>query len=76
MSESRCPAARDYSRAYLHHLIRSGEMLGGMLLSMVNLSYYQDLMAGVRAAIAGGAFADFAAETKEQWAAKSDRLTH
>jgi queuine tRNA-ribosyltransferase len=71
--ESRCPAARDFSRAYLHHLFRSGEALGGTLLSIVNLFYYQDLMAGARAAIAAGRFADFAAETKEHWAAKSDR---
>jgi queuine tRNA-ribosyltransferase len=72
--QSRCPAARDFSRAYLHHLFRSGEALGGTLLSIVNLFYYQDLMAGARAAIAAGRFADFAAKTKEQWAAKSDRL--
>jgi queuine tRNA-ribosyltransferase len=72
--ESRCPAARDFSRAYLHHLFRSSEALGGTLLSIVNLFYYQDLMAGARAAIAAGRFADFAAETKQQWAAKSDRL--
>jgi queuine tRNA-ribosyltransferase len=70
--QSRCPAARDFSRAYLHHLFRSGEALGGTLLSIVNLFYYQDLMAGARAAIAAGRFADFAAETKEQWAAKID----
>jgi queuine tRNA-ribosyltransferase len=73
--QSRCPAARDFSRAYLHHLFRSGEALGGTLLSIVNLFYYQDLMAAARGAIAAGRFADFAAETKEQWAAKSDRLT-
>jgi hypothetical protein len=42
--DSSCPAARDYSRAYLHHLVRSDEALGGMLLSWNNLSYYQDLM--------------------------------
>jgi queuine tRNA-ribosyltransferase len=71
--ESRCPAAREFSRAYLHHLFRSGEALGGTLLSIVNLYYYQDLMAGARAAIAAGGFADFAAATKAQWAAKSDR---
>jgi queuine tRNA-ribosyltransferase len=74
-AESRCPAARDFSRAYLHHLFRSGEALGGTLLSIVNLFYYQDLMAGARTAIAAGRFADFAAETKEQWIAKSDRLS-
>ncbi len=70
--ESRCPAARDFSRAYLHHLFRSGEALGGTLLSIVNLFYYQDLMAGARAAIAVGRFADYAAETREQWIAKRD----
>jgi queuine tRNA-ribosyltransferase len=70
--ESRCPAARDFSRAYLHHLFRSGEALGGTLLSMINLFYYQDLMAGARAAIGAGRFADYAAEMTEQWAAKRD----
>ncbi len=48
---SACPAARDYSRAYLHHLVRSDEILGMMLLTWNNLAYYQDLMAGMRAAI-------------------------
>jgi queuine tRNA-ribosyltransferase len=71
-AESRCPAARDFSRAYLHHLFRSGESLGGTLLSLINLFYYQDLMAGVRAAIRGGRFANFLDETKEQWVAKRD----
>ena len=71
-AESRCPAARDFSRAYLHHLFRSGETLGGTLLSLINLYYYQDLMAGARAAIGAGRFADYVAETKEQWAARSD----
>ena len=59
-------------RAYLHHLFRSGEALGGMLLSIVNLCYYQDLVAGARAAIAAGRFADYAAETKARWRAKGD----
>ena len=72
--QSRCPAARDFSRAYLHHLFRSGEALGGTLLSIVNLYYYQDLMAGTRAAIAAGRFADFVDATKEQWAGKADRV--
>ena len=66
--ESSCPAARDYSRAYLHHLIRANESLGGMLLTWNNLSYYQDLMAGIRKAIEEGRFADFMAETQENWA--------
>ncbi len=66
--QSSCPAARDYSRAYLHHLVRSNEALGGMLLTWNNLSYYQDLMAGARAAIAGGRYADYMADCQEGWA--------
>jgi queuine tRNA-ribosyltransferase len=46
-----CPACVNYSRAYLHHLIRSEEILGSMLLTWHNLHYYQDLMRGLRAAI-------------------------
>lgn len=65
---SACPAARDYSRAYLHHLVRSEEILGMMLLTWNNLAYYQQLMAGMRAAIAAGRLADFVAETKDGWA--------
>ena len=65
---SDCPAARDYSRAYLHHLVRCGEALGGMLLTWNNLAYYQSLMAGMRGAIESGRFADFRAETRESWA--------
>ncbi|HML28809.1 MAG TPA: tRNA guanosine(34) transglycosylase Tgt, partial [Hyphomicrobium sp.] len=61
---STCPAARDYSRAYVHHLIKSGEYLGAMILSWVNTVFYQDLMAAMRAAIAEGRFEDWAAETK------------
>ncbi len=70
--ESRCPAARDFSRAYLHHLFKAGEALGGTLLSVVNLFYYQNSMAGARAAIAAGRFADYVAQTTEQWSAKRD----
>lgn len=64
---SSCPAARDYSRAYLHHLVRAEEMLGSILITWINLHYYQDLMAGARAAIAAGRFADYAAEIREGW---------
>ncbi|MGB6172733.1 MAG: tRNA guanosine(34) transglycosylase Tgt [Xanthobacteraceae bacterium] len=71
-AESRCSAARDFSRAYLHHLFKAGEALGGTLLSVVNLFYYQDLMAGARAAIAAGRFADYVAETTGQWSVKGD----
>ncbi|BAF88305.1 queuine tRNA-ribosyltransferase [Azorhizobium caulinodans ORS 571] len=66
--ESDCPALRDYSRAYLHHLVRCEEMLGAMLISWANLHYYQDLMRGIRGAIAEGRFEDFRRETKEGWA--------
>jgi queuine tRNA-ribosyltransferase len=59
--ECRCPACTGYSRAYLHHLCRSGEILGSMLLTAHNLRYYADLMAAMRAAIETGSLADFAA---------------
>ena len=49
-----CPACRSYSRAYLHHVFRAGEMISGMLLTWHNLRYFQDLMAEMRAAIAAG----------------------
>ena len=57
-----------YSKAYLHHLVRSNEILGMMLLTAINLAYYQELMAGLRKAIAEGRLADFIAETKDGWA--------
>ena len=66
--ESPWPAARDYSRAYLHHLVRSGETLGAMLLSEINVAYYQRLMADMRVAIAGGSFAAFQNQTRAGWA--------
>jgi len=56
-----CPACRGYSRAYLHHVFRSQEIISSMLLTWHNLHYYQELMAGMRAAIAEGAFAEFEA---------------
>jgi queuine tRNA-ribosyltransferase len=58
---------RTYSRAYLHHLVRVNEMLGGMLLSAINLAYYQELMAGMRDAIVRGRFAEFRDQTREGW---------
>jgi queuine tRNA-ribosyltransferase len=61
-------AARTYSRAYLHHLMKAGEMLGAMLLSEINIAYYQELMAGARAAIAAGRFAEFHAQARDGWA--------
>jgi queuine tRNA-ribosyltransferase len=58
----RCPACRAYSRAYIHHLVRSDEILGGVLLTWHNLSYYQDLMRDIRASIEADRFAAFVAE--------------
>jgi queuine tRNA-ribosyltransferase len=63
-AQSTCPAARDYSRAYLHHLIKSGEYLGSMLLSWANTAFYQELMAAMRSSIAEGRFVSWAEETK------------
>ena len=71
-AESACPAARDYSRAYLHHLVKANEILGGILLTSINLHYYQELMRGMREAIAQGRFEDFRAQTKAGWAARVD----
>lgn len=57
-----CPACRGYSRAYLHHVHRTGEIVASMLLTWHNLHYYQELMRGMREAIAAGRFASFEAE--------------
>jgi queuine tRNA-ribosyltransferase len=59
-AQCRCPACRQYSRAYLHHLIKAEEILGAMLLTLHNLTYYQDLMAELRAAIEAGGLAAYA----------------
>ena len=67
---SSCPAARDYSRAYLHHLVRSNEYLGAMLLSFANTWFYQDLMAEIRAAIAAGRYDALVAEHGERLVAQ------
>ncbi|MFP5509650.1 MAG: tRNA guanosine(34) transglycosylase Tgt [Alphaproteobacteria bacterium] len=64
-----CPACRGYSRAYLHHVFRAGEMISGMLLTWHNLHYYQDLMQTMRDAIAAGTFAAFEADFHAQRAA-------
>ena len=69
---SNCPAARDYSRAYLHHLVKSGEYLGAMLLSWANTAFYQELMQAMRAAIDAGRFAAWARETKARLAVEKE----
>ncbi len=60
-AECTCPACRAYSRAYLHHVFRSGEIIASMLLTWHNLHYYQELMSGLRAAISAGTLAAYAA---------------
>jgi len=66
--EAAWPSTSGISRAYLHHLVRSGETLGAMLLSEINVAYYQELMRGIREAIAHGSFADFRERTLAGWA--------
>lgn len=63
-----CPASQDYSRAYLHHLIRSGEYLGSMVLSWHNIAFFQALMQSMRSAIAEGAFEALRADLSVRWA--------
>ncbi len=65
--QSSCSAARDYSRAYLHHLTKANELLGAILLTTNNLAYYLQLMADMRAAITAGRFADFRAGIEAGW---------
>jgi queuine tRNA-ribosyltransferase len=67
-ADSPNPNCRRFSRAYLHHLIKAEEILGAMILSQINLSYYQELVQGARAAIEAAAFADYAAQTRARWA--------
>jgi queuine tRNA-ribosyltransferase len=64
---SPCAAAREYSRAYLHHLVKAGEMLGAVLLTTANLAYYQELMRAARAAVMAGRFNEFRAQTNALW---------
>ena len=66
--ESAWPSARNYSRAYLHHLVRSGETLGAMLLSEINIAYYQRLMQDISGRDSRGTFAEFRERTRADWA--------
>jgi queuine tRNA-ribosyltransferase len=65
---SSSPMARDYSRAYWRHLVKSGEILAMMGLTEVNLAYYQDLMAGARRAIGEGRLDAYIEDTRRNWA--------
>jgi queuine tRNA-ribosyltransferase len=62
-----CPTCANYSRAYVHHLVKSGEILGAMLLTEHNLSFYQQLMQAMRDAIGAGTFAAFASEFRRDY---------
>jgi queuine tRNA-ribosyltransferase len=70
-----CPICSTWTRAYIHHLIRSGEMLGAMLMTEHNLNFYQQLMAGLRAAIAGSRLSAFADDFRSRYGG-SRRGTH
>ncbi len=72
--QSSCPACRDYSRAYLHHLVRSGEYLGAMLMSWANTHFYQELMQAMRQALAEGRFASWREDTLRRLAGNGDPL--
>jgi len=62
------PATASYARAYLHHLVKSGETLGAMLLSEINIAYFQELMRGMGEAVAQGRFESFREQTRAGWA--------
>lgn len=62
-----CPASLDYSKAYVHHLIRSGEMLGQMILSWHNIAYFEGLMRRIRAQITAGTYDRFVADFRAAW---------
>jgi queuine tRNA-ribosyltransferase len=66
-AQSACPAAQ-YSRAYLHHLVKAGEILGAMLVSYANVQFYQELMARTRDAIANGTLAEFTDDMRRRYA--------
>jgi queuine tRNA-ribosyltransferase len=65
--ECACPVCATWSRAYLHHLVRAGEILGAMLMTEHNLSFYQQLMEGLRQAIGAGQLAAFAATFRDRY---------
>ena len=66
-AECRCPACRQFSRAYLHHAVKANEIIAAMLITWHNLTFYQDLMAGLRSAIAEGRVQDFAVRFRARY---------
>ena len=71
--DSDCPASRDYSRAYLHHLVKSEEILSQVLLSWHNIAFFQALMAGARSAITDGTFEAFRRDVVRRQAGEGER---
>jgi queuine tRNA-ribosyltransferase len=71
----RCPACRQFSRAYLHHVVKSGEIIASMLLTWHNLTYYQDLMAHLRDAIASGTVQEAAREIAAAYSRETEKNT-
>jgi queuine tRNA-ribosyltransferase len=69
----RCPACKNYTRAYLHHVVKAGEIVASMLLTWHNLTFYQDLMVDLRAAIETGRAGEFASEFLRATAETTDR---
>jgi queuine tRNA-ribosyltransferase len=69
-----CPACTKHSKAYLHHLFRTSEMLGPMLLTWHNLTYYQSLMQSIRSSIKAGQFAHRASQLRAGWAIREPSL--
>jgi queuine tRNA-ribosyltransferase len=67
---SSCPATRDYSKAYLHHLFKAGEYLAPMLLSWHNIAFFQEMMRTIREKIAAGTFGPWRAEMAQRWKAQ------
>ncbi|MDZ4760762.1 MAG: tRNA guanosine(34) transglycosylase Tgt [Alphaproteobacteria bacterium] len=70
--DASCPASRDYSKAYLHHLFRAGEFLGPMLLSWHNVAFFQALMARIRTEIGAGTFQGFCDDVAGRWTSRPD----
>jgi len=66
-ADCRCPVCAMWSRAYLHHLVRSGEILGAMLMTEHNIGFYQQLMQGLRDAIGAGTLATFADDFRRRY---------
>jgi queuine tRNA-ribosyltransferase len=72
--QCRCPACRNFSRAYLHHVVKANEIIASMLLTWHNLAYYRELMAKLRSAIVDGKLREFSSECVQDWRAEEESL--